>query len=105
MQRTTLGGCRQEEDLAVRHAALLEHYGVEGTRNNRGMSHNNCIEAPRRLRDCPNVRGTDLLRNNRRRQPCIDQRQQQVQHPAKTHETAAVEIHHVPRFQLEPVGQ
>lgn len=32
---------KQEEDLTVRYAALLEHYGMQGTRNNRGLGHEN----------------------------------------------------------------
>jgi hypothetical protein len=32
---------QEEEDFTVRYAALLEHYGMEGTRNNRGMGHEN----------------------------------------------------------------
>jgi hypothetical protein len=31
----------QEEDFTVRYTALLDHYGMVGTRNNRGMSHEN----------------------------------------------------------------
>ncbi|MGF6659072.1 hypothetical protein QF000_000716 [Paraburkholderia atlantica] len=30
-----------EDDFAVRYAALLEHYGMTGTRNNRGLGHEN----------------------------------------------------------------
>jgi hypothetical protein len=30
---------QEEEDFTVRYAALLEHYGMLGTRNNRGMGH------------------------------------------------------------------
>ncbi|MBB5502248.1 hypothetical protein HDG37_006484 [Paraburkholderia sp. MM5384-R2] len=30
-----------EEDFTVRYAALLEHYGMDGTRNNRGLGHEN----------------------------------------------------------------
>lgn len=30
-----------EEDFTVRYAALLEHYGMNGTRNNRGQGHEN----------------------------------------------------------------
>jgi hypothetical protein len=29
----------QEEDFTARYAALLDHYGMAGTRNNRGVSH------------------------------------------------------------------
>jgi hypothetical protein len=32
---------KQEEDFTVRYAALLEHYGMQGTRNNRGLGHEN----------------------------------------------------------------
>jgi len=32
---------QEEEDFTARYAALLEHYGMEGTRNNRGMGHEN----------------------------------------------------------------
>ena len=32
---------KQEEDFTVRYAALLEHYGMQGTRNNRGLAHEN----------------------------------------------------------------
>lgn len=31
----------EEEDFTVRYTALLEHYGLAGTRNNRGVSHEN----------------------------------------------------------------
>jgi hypothetical protein len=31
----------EEEDFTVRYTALLDHYGMAGTRNNRGMSHEN----------------------------------------------------------------
>jgi hypothetical protein len=31
----------EEEDFTVRYTALLEHYGMAGTRNNRGLSHEN----------------------------------------------------------------
>ena len=31
----------QEEDFTVRYTALLAHYGMAGTRNNRGVSHEN----------------------------------------------------------------
>jgi hypothetical protein len=31
----------QEEDFTVRYTALLDHYGMAGTRNNRGVSHEN----------------------------------------------------------------
>jgi hypothetical protein len=31
----------EEEDFTVRYTALLDHYGMEGTRNNRGVSHEN----------------------------------------------------------------
>jgi hypothetical protein len=30
-----------EDDFTVRYAALLEHYGMTGTRNNRGLGHEN----------------------------------------------------------------
>jgi hypothetical protein len=30
---------QEEEDFTARYAALLEHYGMEGTRNNRGLGH------------------------------------------------------------------
>ena len=30
-----------EDDFTVRYAALLEHYGMNGTRNNRGLGHEN----------------------------------------------------------------
>ena len=32
---------KQEEDFTVRYAALLQHYGMQGTRNNRGLGHEN----------------------------------------------------------------
>jgi hypothetical protein len=32
---------QQEDDFTVRYAALLEHYGMAGTRNNRGQGHEN----------------------------------------------------------------
>ncbi len=32
---------QQEDDFTVRYAALLEHYGMQGTRNNRGLGHEN----------------------------------------------------------------
>ena len=32
---------KQEEDFTARYTALLEHYGMRGTRNNRGLSHEN----------------------------------------------------------------
>src|ERR1700738_1686983 len=32
---------QEEEDFTVRYTALLEHYGMEGTRNNRGLGHEN----------------------------------------------------------------
>lgn len=32
---------QEEEDFTARYAALLEHYGMEGTRNSRGMGHEN----------------------------------------------------------------
>ena len=32
---------QEENDFTVRYAALLEHYGMEGTRNNRGLGHEN----------------------------------------------------------------
>ncbi|TCG09202.1 IS21 family transposase [Paraburkholderia steynii] len=32
---------QEEEDFTVRYAALLDHYGMEGTRNNRGLGHEN----------------------------------------------------------------
>jgi hypothetical protein len=31
----------EEEDFTVRYTALLDHYGMVGTRNNRGLSHEN----------------------------------------------------------------
>jgi hypothetical protein len=31
----------EEEDFTVRYTALLDHYGMAGTRNNRGLSHEN----------------------------------------------------------------
>jgi len=31
----------QEQDFTARYAALLDHYGMAGTRNNRGVSHEN----------------------------------------------------------------
>jgi len=30
---------QEKDDFTVRYAALLEHYGMEGTRNNRGLGH------------------------------------------------------------------
>jgi hypothetical protein len=39
----------QEEDFTVRYTALLDHYGMAGTRNNRGLSHENgSVEASHR---------------------------------------------------------
>lgn len=39
----------QEEDFTVRYTALLDHYGMAGTRNNRGLSHENgSVESPHR---------------------------------------------------------
>lgn len=32
---------QEKDDFTVRYAALLEHYGMEGTRNNRGLGHEN----------------------------------------------------------------
>jgi hypothetical protein len=32
---------KQEEDFTLRYTALLDHYGMAGTRNNRGLSHEN----------------------------------------------------------------
>ncbi|CAE6871735.1 hypothetical protein R69658_08193 [Paraburkholderia aspalathi] len=32
---------QEKEDFTVRYAALLDHYGMEGTRNNRGLGHEN----------------------------------------------------------------
>jgi hypothetical protein len=32
---------KQEEDFTTRYTGLLEHYGMSGTRNNRGLSHEN----------------------------------------------------------------
>jgi hypothetical protein len=32
---------QEEEDFTAHYAALLEHYGMEGTRNNRGLGHEN----------------------------------------------------------------
>lgn len=32
---------KEEEDFTTRYAALLEHYGMTGTRNNRGQGHEN----------------------------------------------------------------
>jgi len=32
---------QQEEDFTIRYTGLLEHYGMNGTRNNRGLSHEN----------------------------------------------------------------
>ncbi len=38
-----------EEDFTLRYTALLEHYGMAGTRNNRGLSHENgSVESPHR---------------------------------------------------------
>ena len=31
----------EEQDFTARYAALLDHYGMDGTRNNRGLSHEN----------------------------------------------------------------
>jgi hypothetical protein len=31
----------EQEDFTKRYAALLDHYGMEGTRNNRGLGHEN----------------------------------------------------------------
>ena len=39
----------EEEDFTARYTALLEHYGMVGTRNNRGVSHENgSVEASHR---------------------------------------------------------
>jgi len=39
----------QEEDFTLRYTALLDHYGMAGTRNNRGLSHENgSVEASHR---------------------------------------------------------
>ena len=39
----------EEEDFTVRYTALLDHYGMAGTRNNRGVSHENgSVEASHR---------------------------------------------------------
>jgi hypothetical protein len=39
----------EEEDFTVRYTALLDHYGMAGTRNNRGLSHENgSVESPHR---------------------------------------------------------
>jgi hypothetical protein len=39
----------EEEDFTLRYTALLEHYGMAGTRNNRGLSHENgSVESPNR---------------------------------------------------------
>jgi hypothetical protein len=39
----------QEEDFTARYTALLDHYGMAGTRNNRGLSHENgSVEASHR---------------------------------------------------------
>ena len=39
----------EEEEFTARYTALLEHYGMAGTRNNRGMSHENgSVEASHR---------------------------------------------------------
>lgn len=32
---------QEEDDFTVRYAVLLEYYGMVGTRNNRGQSHEN----------------------------------------------------------------
>jgi hypothetical protein len=32
---------REQEDFTARYESLLEHYGMEGTRNNRGRGHEN----------------------------------------------------------------
>nr|WP_175233189.1 hypothetical protein [Paraburkholderia humisilvae] len=44
---------QEEQDFTVRYAALLEHYGMEGTRNNRGMGHENgsVVSSHRYLKD------------------------------------------------------
>jgi hypothetical protein len=39
----------EEQDFTVRYTALLDHYGMAGTRNNRGVSHENgSVESPNR---------------------------------------------------------
>jgi hypothetical protein len=39
----------EEEDFTLRYTALLDHYGMAGTRNNRGLSHENgSVESPHR---------------------------------------------------------
>jgi hypothetical protein len=40
----------EAEDFTVRYAALLAHYGMAGTRNNRGLGHENgSVESPHRF--------------------------------------------------------
>lgn len=40
----------EAEDFTVRYAALLDHYGMAGTRNNRGLGHENgSVESPHRF--------------------------------------------------------
>jgi len=40
----------EAEDFTVRYAALLKHYGMAGTRNNRGLGHENgSVESPHRF--------------------------------------------------------
>jgi hypothetical protein len=56
---------QEEEDLTVRYTALLDHYGMLGTRNNRGQSHENgSVESSHRhLKDA--VDQALLLRGHR----------------------------------------
>lgn len=56
---------REEEDFTVRYSALLDHYGMAGTRNNRGQSHENgSVESSHRhLKDA--VDQALLLRGHR----------------------------------------
>src|ERR1700712_4161098 len=44
---------QEKDDFTVRYAALLGHYGMEGTRNNRGLGHENGSvgSSPRYLKD------------------------------------------------------
>lgn len=55
----------EQEDFTLRYTALLEHYGMAGTRNNRGVSHENgSVESSHRyLKEA--IEQTLLLRGHR----------------------------------------
>jgi hypothetical protein len=60
----------EEQDFTVRYSALLDHYGMAGTRNNRGQSHENgSVESSHRhLKDA--VDQALLLRGHRDFEDC-----------------------------------